>query len=64
MKQRDIFKKSLIKYHEHLTKRFNNGGDYIDKNNCDKDSKEYIAYRNIIKELSQVELLLNFYKNV
>jgi len=63
MKQRDIFKKSLTKYHEYLTQRFNNGGDYIDKNNCDESSKEYIAYRNIIKELSQVELLLNFYKN-
>jgi len=64
MKQRVRFEKVLDDYYSHLTQRFNNGGNYIDKNNCDEDSKEYIAYRNIIKELSQVESLLNFYKNV
>jgi len=64
MKQRVRFEKVLSDYHEHLTQRFNNGGDYIDKNNCDVCSKEYIAYQNIIKELSQVESLLNYYKNI
>lgn len=64
MKQRVRFKKVLDDYCNHLLERFKNGGKYIDKNNCDESSKEYIAYKNIIKELSQVELLLNYYKNV
>jgi len=64
MKQRVRFEKVLDDYYNHLLQRFNNGGEYIDKNNCDEGSKEYKAYKSIIDELSQVELLLNFYKNV
>lgn len=64
MKQRVRFKKVLDDYYSHLLERFKNGGEYVDKNNCDESSKEYIAYESIINELSHVELLLNYYKNV
>lgn len=63
MKQRMIFEKELNNYYNHLLERFGNGGKYIDEHNCSEDSKEYKAYKSIIDELSQVELLLNFYKN-
>ena len=64
MKQKKKKKKVLDDYYSHLLERFKNGGEYIDKNNCDESSKEYIAYESIINELSHVELLLNYYKNV
>lgn len=62
MKQRVRFEKELNNYYNHLLERFENGGNYIDKNNCNESSKEYKAYESIIKELSQVESLINYYK--
>lgn len=63
MKQRVRFEKYLNEYYNHLLDRFENGGKYIDEHNCREGSKEYKAYESIIDELSQVELLLNYYKN-
>lgn len=62
MKQRARFEKYLNEYYNYLSQRLEKGGNYIDKNNCDESSKEYKAYESIIKELSQVELLLNYYR--
>lgn len=62
MKQRARFEKYLDDYYNHLIERLKNGGSYIDKNNCNESSKEYKAYESIIKELSQVESLINYYK--
>lgn len=62
MKQRMRFEKVLTDYYKHLLERFKNGGDYIDKNNCNESSKEYKAYESIIKELSQVESLIDYYR--
>lgn len=64
MKQRVRFEKVLEDYNNHLLERFKNGGEYVDKNNCDEGSKEYKAYELIINELSHVEALLNYYKNI
>ena len=63
MKRRFQFEKELNAYYNYLLERFNNGANYVDEHNCDKDSKEYKAYESIIKELSQVELLLNYYSD-
>ena len=63
MKRRFQFEKELNAYYNYLLKRFNNGANYVDEHNCDKDSKEHKVYESIIKELSQVELLLNYYKD-
>lgn len=62
MKQRVRFEKYLDDYYKHLLERLENGGNYIDKNNCNESSKEYKAYESIIKELCQVESLINYYK--
>lgn len=62
MNQRDMFKNSLIEYYKYLLKRFENGSNYLDQHDCKENSKEYIAYQNIINELSHIETLLNFYK--
>lgn len=64
MKQGVRFEKVLDEYYGHLLERFKNGGEYVDENDCDEGSKEYKAYESIIKELSQVESLINYYKNV
>lgn len=61
MKIKEQFISYLNKYYNHLNTRLIKGGEYIDNHNCTTDSKEYKAYENIIKKLSQVELLLNFY---
>lgn len=62
MKQRERFKNELDNYYKHLLQRFENGGNYIDKYNCNENSKEYKAYESIIHELSHIEMLLNYYK--
>lgn len=53
MKERERFINELNRYHEYLTTRFNNGSNYVDSH--PEDIKSYIAYENIIKELSHVE---------
>ena len=53
MKQREIFEKVLEDYYSHLLERFKNGGEYVDKNNCNEGSKEYKAYEWIINELKK-----------
>lgn len=59
MKERERFINELNQYHEYLTTRFNNGSDYVDSH--PEDIKSYIAYENIIKELSHVEKLVNYF---
>lgn len=59
MKERERFIKELNRYHEYLTTRFNNSSDYVD--NHPDDIKSYIAYENIITELSHVEKLVNYF---
>lgn len=59
MKERERFIKELNRYHEYLTTRFNNGSNYVDSH--PDDIKSYIAYENIITELSNVEELVDYY---
>lgn len=59
MKERERFLNELNRYHEYLTKRFNNGSNYVDSH--PDDIKSYIAYENIITELSHVEKLVNYF---
>lgn len=59
MKERERFINELNRYYEYLTTRFNNGSNYVD--NYPDDIKSYIAYENIITELSHVEKLVNYF---
>lgn len=63
MKEKEKFICNLNKYYNHLLDRFDNGSKYVCnmKNNI-YGTREYVAYENIIKELSEVEKLLNYYK--
>lgn len=62
MKERERFINELNRYYEYLTTRFNNGSNYVD--NHPDDIKSYIAYENIITELSHVEKLVNYFLNI
>lgn len=59
MKERERFINELNQYHAYLTTRFTNGSNYVDSR--PGDIKSYIAYENIIKELSHVEKLVNYF---
>lgn len=54
------FIRELQSYHDHLVDRFNKGGDYVDSH--PDDQKAIRLYNDIIKELAEVEKLLNTYK--
>lgn len=59
MKERERFINELNQYHEYLTTRFTNGSNYVGSH--PDDIKSYIAYENIITELSHVEKLVNYF---
>lgn len=59
MKERERFINELNRYYEYLTTRFTNGSNYVDSR--PDDIKSYIAYENIITELSHVEKLVNYF---
>lgn len=56
---RDKFKNELNSYYQYLLNRFNNGSNYL-KTHTD-DVKAMKVYNDIIRELSQLEILMDFY---
>ena len=60
MKNKVKFIKELNSYRSHLEKRLDAGAKYIDENNCMND-KYYNTYAEIIKELSHIQTLVNYY---
>lgn len=65
MKEKNEFINSLIKYYNHLLQRLDDGTEYLNKLVDEVDdiynTKEYIAYENIIQELSKVKELIDYY---
>lgn len=65
MKEKNKFTNSLIKYYNHLLQRLDNGTEYLNKLIDEVDdiynTREYIAYENIIQELSKVKELIDYY---
>ena len=65
MKNKNKFINSLIKYYNHLLQKLDNGTEYLNKLVDEVDdiynTKEYIAYENIIQELSKVKELIDYY---
>lgn len=65
MKEKDKFTNSLIKHYDHLLQRLDNGTEYLNKLVDEVgdiyNTKEYIAYENIIQELSKVKDLIDYY---
>ena len=59
MREREKFIKTLNSYYQHLSKRFNNGSEYLTKNKDDK--KAIQVYEHLIKELATIEEVKNFY---
>lgn len=65
MKEKNKFINSLINYYNHLLQRLDDGTEYLNKLVDEVDdiynTKEYIAYENIIQELSKVKELIDYY---
>ncbi|WP_297136164.1 hypothetical protein [Terrisporobacter sp.] len=65
MKEKSKFINSLRNYYNHLLQRLDNGTEYLNKLVDEVDdiynTKEYIAYENIIQELSKVKELIDYY---
>ena len=65
MKDKNKFINSLIKYYNQILKKLDNGTEYLNKLVDEVDdiynTKEYIAYENIIQELSKVKELIDYY---
>ena len=61
------FTESVLDYYKFLQNRFNNACEYIDKMvekyTVDEveNSKEYRAFKDIMKELSEIEVMINKY---
>ncbi|MGL5764211.1 MAG: hypothetical protein ACRCX8_01090, partial [Sarcina sp.] len=64
IKARQKFVSQLEQYYEHLLDRLGKGSVYLNNMKGDVyNSKEYKIYENLIKELSEVEKLINYYKD-
>lgn len=65
MKEKSKFINSLRNYYNHLLQKLDNGTEYLNKLVDEVDdiynTKEYIAYENIIQELSKVKELIDYY---
>lgn len=65
MKEKNKFINSLINYYNHLLQILDDGTEYLNKLVDEVDdiynTKEYIAYENIIQELSKVKELIDYY---
>lgn len=55
------FQGVLFKYYNQLVERFNNGFEYLENN--PNDERAIRLYEDLIKETSEVERLVNYYKN-
>lgn len=55
------FKNILLEYYSQLVERFNNGFEYLENN--PNDERAIRLYEDLIKETSEVERLVNYYKN-
>lgn len=64
IKARQKFSNQLEQYYEHLLERLDKGSEYLNNMKGDVyNSKEYGVYENLIEETSEVEKLLNYYKD-
>lgn len=55
------FQNILLEYYSQLVERFNNGFEYLENN--PNDERAIRLYEDLIKETSEVERLVNYYKN-
>ncbi|WP_297133004.1 hypothetical protein [Terrisporobacter sp.] len=67
MRQRENFINTTLEYYQHLKERFNKGYEYIENMAKNKrgeeiyDTREYKAYKEIIRELSELEDIIKSY---